>query len=50
MNKLKELSLEVIWKDDDMIEIQVQVSNGRFSGTTEVYEVGEYWRERSDWV
>lgn len=37
----KKLKLEVIWKDDDMFELRINVSNGRFSGTTEVYEVDE---------
>lgn len=32
------LKLEVIWKDDDMFELQISVDNGRFSGRTEVYE------------
>lgn len=35
----KKLRLEVIWKDEHMFELQVNVSNGRYSGTTEVYEV-----------
>jgi len=38
MNRLK---FEVIWKDEDMFELQISVSNGRYSGTTEVYEVSE---------
>jgi len=38
MEKEKQLKLEVIWKDDEMFEIQVKVSNGRYAGTTEVYE------------
>jgi hypothetical protein len=32
------LKLEVIWKDDDMFELQISVNNGRYSGRTEVYE------------
>jgi len=32
------LKLEVIWKDDDMFELQISVDNGRYSGQTEVYE------------
>ncbi len=32
------LKLEVIWKDDDMFELQISVDNGRYSGRTEVYE------------
>lgn len=35
------LKLEVIWKDDDMFELQVSVDNGRYSGKTEVYETKE---------
>jgi hypothetical protein len=37
----KYLKLEVIWKDDDMFELQVSANNGRYSGTTEVYEQSE---------
>ena len=33
------LKFEVIWKDDDMIELQISANNGRYSGITEVYEV-----------
>lgn len=35
------LKLEVIWKDDDMFELQISVDNGRYSGQTEVYETKE---------
>jgi hypothetical protein len=35
------LKLKVIWKDDDMFELRIHASNGRFTGTTEVYETGE---------
>lgn len=35
------LKLEVIWKDDDMFELRVTASNGRYSGTTEVYDTTE---------
>ena len=38
MNETKHLSLEVIWKDDDMFELKVSVNNGRYSGITEVYD------------
>jgi hypothetical protein len=39
MDNLKSfLKLKVIWKDDDMFELQVTASNGRFIGTTEVYD------------
>ena len=37
-NENKYLSLEVIWKDEDMFELKVVVDNGRYSGTTEVYD------------
>ena len=37
----KYLSLKVIWKDDDMFELRVEVNNGRYSGRTEVYEQTE---------
>jgi hypothetical protein len=32
------LKLEVIWKDDDMFELEITASNGQFSGTTKVYD------------
>ena len=35
------LKFEVIWKDDDMFEMRISANNGRYSGTTEVYEVTE---------
>ena len=39
MNNLKSfLKLRIIWKDDDMFELEVTASNGRFLGTTEVYD------------
>lgn len=38
MNKRKFLKLEVVWKDADMFELQVNCSNGYFSGVTEVYD------------
>ncbi len=37
----KNLKFEVIWKDDDMFEMRISANNGRYSGTTEVYEVSE---------
>ena len=40
MNK-NSLKFKVIWKDDDMFEIRISANNGRYSGTTEVYEVSE---------
>src|SRR6187431_399338 len=37
MDNLKSfLKLKIIWKDDDMFELEVTASNGRFLGTTEV--------------
>ena len=33
--------LKVIWKDDDMFELRITATNGRFSGTTEVYDTSE---------
>ncbi|MCU7612834.1 hypothetical protein N0B16_00110 [Chryseobacterium sp. GMJ5] len=40
--KLKSfLELEIIWKDDDMFELKVTVSNGRYYGITEVYDTTE---------
>ncbi|PVY38892.1 hypothetical protein [Pontibacter virosus] len=38
MNENK-LTLEVIWKDEHLIELRASASNGRYSGITEVYEV-----------
>lgn len=32
------LSLEVIWKDEDMLELQVVASNKIFKGITQVYD------------
>ena len=40
-NKLKYLDLEVIWKDEDMFELKISVNNGRYFGTTEVYDQGK---------
>jgi hypothetical protein len=37
----KYLRLEVIWKDNDMFELQISANNGRYSGITEVYETAE---------
>ncbi|ACM19357.1 hypothetical protein Geob_0995 [Geotalea daltonii FRC-32] len=31
------ISLEIIWQDDDLIEIQASSSSGKFFGVTEVY-------------
>ncbi|PSR56897.1 hypothetical protein AHMF7605_27070 [Adhaeribacter arboris] len=35
------LKFEVIWKDEDIIELQISANNGRYSGVTEVYEVSD---------
>jgi hypothetical protein len=35
------LKLKIIWKDDDMFELEISANNGRYSGTTEVYEQKE---------
>jgi hypothetical protein len=35
------LELQIIWKDDDMFELKVTASNGRFFGTTAVYDTTE---------
>jgi hypothetical protein len=35
------LELQIIWKDDDMFELKVTASNGRYFGTTEVYDTTE---------
>jgi hypothetical protein len=40
-NRKSYLELNVIWKDDDMFELRVFASNGRYSGITEVYETSE---------
>lgn len=46
-NRKSQLELQVIWKDSDMIELRVKATNGRFSGTTEVYDTTE---SLNDWV
>ena len=35
------LAIKVIWKDDHMFEINVQATNGRYLGTTDVYETSD---------
>ena len=35
------LKLQVIWKDEYMFELKVTASNGRYLGTTEVYDTPE---------
>lgn len=32
------LKLKVIWKDSDMFQLSVRATNGRYGGTTEVYD------------
>lgn len=46
-NRKSRLELQVIWKDSDMIELRVRATNGRFFGTTEVYDTTE---SLNDWV
>lgn len=41
----RKLRLEIIWKDDDMVELQAFASNGRYSGTTEIYTTSEHLLE-----
>jgi len=41
MKNKRYLKIELIWKDDDMIELQVSSNNGRYSGMTEVYDTRE---------
>ena len=35
------LELQIVWKDDHMFELKVTASNGRYFGTTEVYDTTE---------
>jgi len=35
------LDLKVIWKDDEMFELEIKASNGRYTGTTNVYDTKE---------
>lgn len=35
------LELKVIWRDDDMFELKVTASNGRYFGTTEIYDTSD---------
>lgn len=37
-NSKSYLDLKIIWKDDDMFELDINASNGRYSGTTSVYD------------
>ena len=47
MNLEPKLELEIIWKDEHMVELRVVANNGRYLGTTEVYETGSYISEFS---
>lgn len=40
-NKKSWLELQVIWKDDDLLELKVSATNGRYFGTTEIYDTKE---------
>lgn len=42
------LKLEVVWKDDDMFELEITASDGQFSGTTEVYDGNGHLRKFAD--
>jgi hypothetical protein len=35
------LELQIVWKDDHMFELKVTASNGRYFGTTNVYDTTE---------
>ncbi|TRW22636.1 hypothetical protein FMM05_17305 [Flavobacterium zepuense] len=35
------LAFEVIWKDADILELQIKASNGRYMGTVEIYDTYE---------
>jgi len=35
------LKLQVVWKDEHMFELTVTASNGRYFGTTDVYDTSE---------
>jgi hypothetical protein len=40
-NRKSFLELNIIWKDDDMFELRITTSNGRYFGITEVNETNE---------
>lgn len=40
-NQKSFLELKVVWKDNDMFELKVFASNGRYIGTTEVYDTSD---------
>ena len=35
------LKLEILWKDEHLLELKVLVTNGLFSGSTQVYSTGD---------
>jgi hypothetical protein len=35
------LTIKAIWRDEHMFEIRIQATNGRYLGTTEVYETSD---------
>lgn len=39
------LKLQAIWKDNDIFELQITASNGRYYGITEVYETAKSLEE-----
>jgi hypothetical protein len=45
MTDQKQLRLEVVWTDEQLIELLASASNGRFCGTTKVYTTGEHLLE-----
>ena len=40
-NQKSFLELQIVWKDDDIFELKVLASNGRYTGTTEVYDTSD---------
>ena len=40
-NQISFLELEIVWRDEHMLELKVIASNGRYSGITEVYDTSE---------
>ena len=41
----QQLSIEVVWKDEHMIQVEVCVSNGAFFGTNRFYDSADYYLE-----
>lgn len=39
------IEVEVVWKDDDLLEIKVVACNGRYRGTTQVYDTRDSLRK-----